>query len=243
MENVDKLKKEITSLKDSEKINDILLQLSKNITQEVIPIVDFLVTELDSNQLNKINLNLVFLIGELGNIMRLEQRYLDYLVNSYYKSDRWVRNEIIQAIFKILKFRTPDKFVLNLIEDGLKEDYEPIQENSLRVLTLYDDIPTETLRVIILMLKPIKSDLIELAVKILTKSFKNEEEIFKFLDYHQNYRIFDKERVRIILTEFLSTIQQLENFQKRITDSNWEDEIKILFLQEIMTLERIILKR
>lgn len=242
MEDFNKLKNEIINLKDSEKINDILIQLSKNITQEVIPIIDFLITELDIDQLNKVNLNLIFLIGELGNIMKLEPRYLDYLVNSYYKSDRWVRNEIIQAIFKTLKFRTPDKLILKLIEDGLKEDYEPIQENSLKVLSFYDDIPTETLRLVISMLKTIKSNLIELAVKILNRPFKNEEAIFKFLDHNQNYKILNKERIRIILAEFLPTIHQLENFQKRITDSDWEDEIKTMILQEITTLERIFLK-
>ena len=242
MEDLNKLKKEIINLKDSEKINDILIQLSKNITQDALTIVDFLIKELDINQLNKVNLNLVFLIGELGNMMKLEPKYLDYLVKLYYKSDRWVRNEILQAIFKILTFRTPDKVILNLIEDGLKEDYEPIQKNSLKVLSLYDDIPTETLRLIISMLKPIKTDLIELAVKILNRPFKNEETIFNFLNCHQNYKILNKERIRIILTEFLPTIQQLENFQKKITDSDWEDEIKTNILQEITTLERIFLK-
>ena len=242
MEDLNKLSKEIINLKDSEKINDILIQLSKNVTQDVIPIVDCLITELDINQLNKVNLNLIFLIGELGNIMELEPRHLDYLINSYYKSDRWVRNEIIQAFFKILKFRTPDNLILNLIEDGLKEDYEPIQVNSLRVLNLYDEIPPETHRIILSMLKPIKSDLIELAVKILNKPFKNEEEIYKFLDCHQNYKILNKEKIRIILTEFLPSIHQLENFQKKITDSDWQDEIKTMILQEIMTLERIFLK-
>jgi len=174
--------------------------------------------------------------------MKLESRYLDYLVNSFYKSDRWVRNEILQAIFKILKFRTPDKLILKLIEDGLKEDYIPIQENSLRVLSLYDEIPSETLRLIVSMLKPIKSDVIKLAVKILNTPFKNEEAIFKFLNYHQNYKILNKERIRIILTEFLPTFQQLENFQKRIADSDWDEGIKTVLLQEITTLERIFLK-
>jgi hypothetical protein len=110
------------------------------------------------------------------------------------------------------------------------------------VLTLYEDIPTETLKLIVSILKPVKSDLIELAVKILNKPFKNEEAIFNFLNYHQNYKILNKERIRIILTEFLPTIQQLEKFQKIITNSDWDDEIKTLILQEITTLERIFLK-
>ncbi|MFW9951809.1 MAG: hypothetical protein ACFFKA_16960 [Candidatus Thorarchaeota archaeon] len=242
MEELKKLKKKIAKLKNIEQINDIIIDVSKNINQDTLHLIDFLLTKLDSNQLSKIKLNLIFLIGETGKTISLEPKYIDYLISTYYESDRWIRNEIIEAIYKIVKFSSINQSILRLIETGLKEDYEPIQENCLRVLSLNAQIPEEILRAIIFILNPKKPGLNRLILDILKMNLKNEDNLFKFLNHNQNYRILDKEKIRFLLVEYFQTINQLEIFKDNINNSSWDKKIETLFYQEIATLERIYLK-
>ena len=94
---------DIKKSKNPEVINDFLIKLSKSPNIEYFSILDYFIDEIDIQILEKVKLNLVFLIGEIGKGSVIDTKYLEFLSKTYYSSDRWIRNEIIQAFGKILK--------------------------------------------------------------------------------------------------------------------------------------------
>jgi hypothetical protein len=242
MEEIRHIKKEIRKTRDVEKINDILIKISKEPNEYTLSLIDFLFESLDSNQLNKIKINLVFLIGEISQIVKLNLKYIDFLIKSYYESDRWVRNEILQALYKIVKTGFYLSSINEVLESALKEDYEPIKENSLNVLELYENLENSSLKSVMLVLSSKNTYLTIPALKILKKNISNEEKLFKFLNYNNNYKLLDKNIIRTLLVEYFTTTTQLESFQEKIMKSEWEKEIKNILSSEIKILEKIFLQ-
>ena len=60
-------------------INGIIIELSKEPKVFQFEIVDFLTKTLKKEDLRKININLIYLLGELGKIKPLEEKYVKYL--------------------------------------------------------------------------------------------------------------------------------------------------------------------
>ncbi|NHJ24324.1 MAG: hypothetical protein EAX89_07095 [Candidatus Lokiarchaeota archaeon] len=173
----------------------------------------------------------------------MDTKYIDFLVNSYYNSDRWVRNEIIQALYNIVKSGSDLKSINEVLETALKEDYEPIQDSTLKVFNLYKNLEESSLKSIISILGTKNTDRVNQALKILKKEISNEEKLFNFLNNHQNYKLLNKNMVRVLIIEFLTTISQLETFQEKILNSDWEEKVKVTLNSEIKILEKILLQR
>ncbi len=243
MKDIKSIKKKLRHSSSTNEINEILIEISKNPNEFTLSIIDFLFQILDIQQLNNVKINLVYLIGKASQIVKLDTKYIDFLVNSYYESDRWVRNEIIQAFYNIVKSGSYLKSINEVLETALKEDYEPIQDSSLKVFNLYKNLEESSLKSIMSILGTKNTDRVNLALKILKKEITNEEKLFNFLNNHQNYKLLNKSIVRVLIIEFLTTISQLETFQEKILNSDWEEKVKVTFNSEINTLEKILLQR
>ncbi|MFX1304802.1 MAG: hypothetical protein ACFE9X_15720, partial [Promethearchaeota archaeon] len=120
------MKNNFKELKDPEEINDFLIKLSENPNTEDLKRVDYFIDNLDPPIFEKIKLNLIFLLGEIGESTPIEDKYLNFLLETYYTSDRWIRNEIIQAIGKISKKIEITESIIKLIGYAVNDDYTPI---------------------------------------------------------------------------------------------------------------------
>ena len=94
---------EIKKAKNPEVINDFLMKLSEDPNIEYLNLLQYFIDNLETQTFEKVKLNIIFLLGEIGKLSTLDFKYLEFLLKAYYKSDRWVRNEIIQAFGKISK--------------------------------------------------------------------------------------------------------------------------------------------
>ena len=138
------LNREFDKIKESnnpEMINNFLIRLSENPKEQSLKFIDFFINETEEGIYEKIKLNLVYSIGEIGSLAKIEDFYLQKLIDMYYTSDRWVRNEIVQAIFKQSKISALNENVILLIGNALNDDYPPIKINALKVLLNLTQVP------------------------------------------------------------------------------------------------------
>ncbi len=81
------LNQEFDTIKESnnpEIINDFLIRLSENPSEESLRFVDYFISETDKQIFEKIKLNLVYLLGEIGNLTKIADGYLQKLIDIYY---------------------------------------------------------------------------------------------------------------------------------------------------------------
>jgi hypothetical protein len=214
-------------------INDIIIKLSEEPKLFHFEVVDFLLNKLKKEELQKININLIYLLGELGNLTKLKQKYTQYLYESFYISDRWIRSEILKVLEKNIEIVKSDNNIILLISSALKEEYETNNLIALRILLKLDKFPDIIFKSFITVLNKGKSELKGPIGKILEKHFHEEALIFSLLDQNKNYRILKSSGLRLILQSLFPLINRIENFQKLIETSEWETEKKSTFLKEI----------
>ena len=192
--------------------------------------------------MKNITINLVYVLGEIGEIVPLEKQNLEFLEDTYYKSDRWIRNEIIQALSKASKkSRLPNKLI-RLIGFSLNDDYDLIKINSLKAILNFNQISDFILKNVIKMLELKNSEIIDYCSMIIKKSFKNPKQLYDFLNQTQAYKEVKKDTLRNLLIISCNSILHLESFREAISKSGWEKEIKENYMNEIDTYEKILLK-
>lgn len=233
---------EVKESENSEKINEFIIKLCENPYKEYISFIEYFLQNLSEEIFNKVKINLVYLIGKLSSTIKLDKFYLDFLKTSYFRSDRWVRNEIIKAFSEIVKHQKLKDDYIDLISISLKEDYLPIKENALEALLNIENLKQNQLKSLFFTLDDTNSAIVVKSRKILKREIRNYNELFQLLQAQDNYKIINKIRFRSILVGFFSSIINLEEFRKKIEDSDWQEDYKNTFLQEIETYERIILK-
>lgn len=224
-------------------INDFIFKLSENPEKEHLVFLKYFIVNLDTQIFDKIKLNLIFLIGEIGKISTLDAKCLQFLVDTYFKSDRWIRNEIIQAFGKILKKTEISQDAIKLIGYAINDEYPPIKVNALRILLNLDDIPLFVRRNLFFTLNLKDSELEELCVKIFEKFLPDFNELYNSLNYSDNYLILKPKAIRSLLIIYFKSPINLESFRKKISSSNWEIEHRERYLKEIDTYEKILLKK
>jgi hypothetical protein len=233
---------EVKESGNSEKINEFVIRLSEDPQKKYLSFIKYFLDNLAEDIINQVKINLVYLIGKLSSILKLDNLYLDFLKTSYFKSDRWVRNEIIKAFSEIVKHQNLKEQYINLISISLKEDYQPIKENALEALGNIENLKQNQIKNLLLILDNNDSEIVSKCRNILRREIKNYNQLFQFLDSQDNYKIINKIRFRSILVAFFTSVIKLENFRKNIEESDWEEDYKKTFLQEIETYERILLK-
>ncbi len=243
MEDIEKTLLKIQDNPNSQEINDILIELSKNPSEKSLVIVDYFLDSLNSIILNKIKLNLIFLIGVIGSKTVLNRKYLNFLVESYFNSDRWVRNEIIQSFLVILQNHEYNNEIYQIIEHALNEDYAPIKKSALNVLMILKELPEKVVLTLLRVLDTNNDEILEMGLKILKRSVQTWDELFELLNISKGYTILNKFIVRVLILEYFDSISELESFIEKINSSKWEEEYKILCKTEIKSFQRILKKK
>ena len=243
MENLDKKFEKIKISDKLDEINDFLIEIGKYARIEALGYLNYFIKNKTSEVYNNIKINLIYALGEIGKILKLDNSHIDFLISEYYNSDRWIRNEIILAFDKIsINMKLSEK-IIEFIGRALNEDYEPIKANSLKVLLHVENIPIFALKNVIQVLNTSTSEIEELSTKILQKVIRNENNLFDLLKFSETYKNLNKKAIRSLLLIRLNSIASLESFRELISKSNWDNEFKEKFLNEIGNYENLLLKK
>ena len=235
--------KKIKNSKNPETINDFIISLTKSPLEDHLKFINYFIENLPENLLNKIKINLVYLIGLLSQKVNLEDNYLKFLKKQYYNSDRWIRNEIVKALCEIVKNQKLSDQYMVLISNSLKEDYIPIVINALEALWNCEGLSNIYLKNILIIIDSESSQVVEKARKILKREIKSYNELFELLNNENNYEMLNKTRFRTILLTFFDSIFALEDFKVLIISSDWFETYKKPFIQELETFEKILLNK
>ncbi|KKK41962.1 hypothetical protein LCGC14_1557630 [marine sediment metagenome] len=236
-------KQEFDEIKESNNpviINDFIIKLSENPNKDHIKYLNYFIDNLNTQIHDKVKLNLIYALGETGNLTLIEEKYLNFLHETYHHSDRWVRNEIIQAIDKISKKSKLTEKIIVLIGNVLNDDYTPIKINALKVLLNLTQIPDLIFKNIFRVLNSRDSAVSEGCRRILEQFDKHK--LFDLLNQLENYKILKPRAIRSLLLVQFKSILNLESFREMILNSNWDDSYRMNYLKEIDTFQRIIAK-
>lgn len=243
MDEIEKIIIKIRNATNPQEINNILIELIKKPNIKLLAIIDYLLDSLPITILEKVKLNLIFLLGEIGNISVLNQKYLNFLIESYYNSDRWVRNEIIQAFLQILQYNEYNNEILEILKYALNEDYTPIKKGALNALMLCKVLPKIELKTLLKVLDTDNSEIVEKGILILKKYVQNGNDLFGRLDTSKNYTILSKSIIRTLIIAYFDSKDELESFRENINSSEWEDKYKVLCNTEITSFQNIFMKK
>ncbi|MGB5912182.1 MAG: hypothetical protein WBH31_13395 [Promethearchaeia archaeon] len=243
MENNDKVFKELVKSEDINIINNYLIEASRQPDKNFLKHISFLIENANTYVLEKIKLNLIFLLGEIGKNEKLNNKYLRFLVNSYFNSDRWIRNEIVETFNKLSIENELTDEIVNILAYSLLEDYTPIKYNALNVIKKLTFLPDSIFKNLLKILDHSNGDIVESSMRILKFHFKNDQALYNMLNSSENYTLLEKNSIRSLLIAYFDSIINLEAFKKKITDSEWPKKYKTLFYNEIDTYQKILAKR
>lgn len=239
---IEKIFHKIKKSHSSERINDFLIELGEHPTQGNWEMIDFFIRELNKELFEKIKINLVYVIGALSSDKKVPQKFLTFLVDIYYQSDRWVRNEIIKTMINIIKNQQISKKIIDVLETSIKEEYLPLKKNALEAVLKLENLESSLIRNIIMIMDNRDSEVLDKCKKILKREIKNEQQLFEILNYERAYTLINKRAFRVILTYSFKSAINIEPFRKRIENSKWEKKYKQKYLKEIDTFQKILLK-
>ncbi len=223
-------------------INDFLIKLGKNPKPDYLEFIKYFINETEEDIHEKIKLNLVYALGEIGSLTKITDNYLQKLINIYYTSDRWVRNEIIQAIKKISKKSKLNESIIGLLGIALNDDYLPIKLSALEVLRNFKIFPNSILRNFFQVLNSKESEILDLCRRLLKSVSLETQSIFESLNSSDNYKILKTRAIRSLLLINFESIFNLESFREKIFNSGWDNSFKENYLTQIDTFQRILLK-
>lgn len=232
----------IKESKDPETINDFLIRLGEDPMEEYLKFVDYFINEADESIYEKIMLNLVFVLGEIGRVTKISDCYHQKLIDIFYTSDRWIRSEIIQTINKISKNSKLNENEIILLGNSLNDEYLPIKKGILETLKNFKILPNSILRNIFRVLNSKESEILNLCIQVLETVPIKSRSIFKSLDASENYKILKLRAIRTLILIKFKSVSNLEAFRVKIFNSGWDNNYKEKYLTEIDTLQRILLK-
>lgn len=232
----------IKKSQDSEIINDFLIKVAEYPSEVRFEMIDYFIENFEKEIFDKIKINLAFLIGEITSFQKIPEKYLTFLVEIYYQSDRWVRNEILKSINKIIKNQQVNKNIIEILSISLKEEYLPIKKNALDAIIKIKNPEFNIIKNLLISLDIRDSEVLDKSKKILRSQIKNEKQLFEILDNEELFKSINKKAFRTILSFFFQSVINIEQFRKRIENSKWDYKYKQGFLKEIDTYQRILLK-
>ncbi|MFW9895109.1 MAG: hypothetical protein ACFFD7_04825 [Candidatus Thorarchaeota archaeon] len=242
---MDPFENEFNNLKNSsnpETVNDFLIRISENPKEEYLSFLEYFLKEADEELYNKIKLNLIFVLGEIGNVTKLSNYYFKKLSDIFYTSDRWVRNEIIQTISKISKNTKLNEEIFILLGNALNDDYLPVKKGVLELLKSFESLPNSIMLQFFRVLNTKDTEILDLCRQVFESVPLKLESIYRFLDTSENYKVLKPRAIRSLLLIEFKLITALEAFRRFIRNSGWEDNYKLIYLKEIDTLQSILLK-
>jgi len=242
MENIEELFSRLKNSEDSEAINDFLIELGNNPREEYLSYLDYFMKECQPSIIENIKINLIYVLGQIGKYNRIPEIYIDYLHEEYFKSDRWVRNEIFQALDFIAMHAKLPKKICNIIENALADEYLPIKTNALFILLHFDSLPNSVMKKLMGILSSSESKLLDSLSKVFNKHKINGNQLFEIINQDNLYMNMDKRSIRRLFIVCFKSVFELEGFRKLIVNSDWNTQHKELFLKELYTFEKILLK-
>jgi len=243
MEDINSKFQRIQKSKDPQEINDFLIELSKNLNKDSVFIINFIIDNFELSLLEQIKLNLIYLIGEIGKNYYVEEKLYNFLLENYFTSDRWVREEILQSLLKFSKNLVDTNDLWKILDFALYEDYKPIKLSALKLAQIFDTIPFSTLKALLKTFESKDTEILEIALYIFGKVIPNKKDLFEFLTREDNYKSVNKPIIRSLLLNYFNSITDLENYKEKISKSRWENQYKTLFINEINTYQNILAKR
>lgn len=241
MEKIEKSFKLIVKNEDTQLINDFLIDVKPDV--EFLKYFDYLVKNTSKLVFEKLKLNLVYILGEIGKFNALEKKYVQFLKDNYFNSDRWIRYEIIQALDKLSKKNEISGDIINILAYSLLDDYDPIKIFTLKILNKLKSLPNLVLRNLIRGIDNSNQEIVETIINTLKIYVPNGTSLFNILDYSENYKFLKKNSIRSLLTAYFNSIKTLEIFRKQIFESKWQEHYKNSFYREIDTFINILSKR
>jgi len=242
MEEIKEKFQKIQRSKDAQEINDFLIDLSKNLSKDSVIIIEFIIDNFDLPLIEKIKLNLIYLIGEIGKNYSIEEKFYNYLLENFFTSDRWVREEILLSLIKISKNLIDTNELWKVLNFALNEEYKPIKLNALKLVLNFKTIPYTTLNVLLKTLGSNDSEILENALYLFEKNVPKKEELFEFLTNEDRYKSVNKPIIRSLLVTYFNSINDLKNYKKKILESHWDKQYKTFFVNEINVYQNIIAK-
>jgi hypothetical protein len=235
----------IKNSKDSKKINNFLISLSKIPNKQNLHYLQFFLEKSDPKLLNDIKLNIIYEIGEIGKLETIENNFIKFLMNQFFKSDRWIRNEIIVSLNKIMYKNNLPNSIFEIINFAISDDYEVLQLNSLKFLLNFNKIPNDLYNNLLRGFNSSDQQIVDLIASLLKKFIVGGSQLFKMLDDSKRYVLVNNAILRNLLMSFFSSafdLNDLDKFKSSISDSDWASNYKEFFLKEIETYLRILSK-
>lgn len=232
----------VKNSKDPEEIDDFLIEIGKHPQIKYLTFIEYYIENCNPPLFHKIKLNLIYALGEVGKLKKIPDKFTRFLIKEYYNSDRWVRGEIINTFNKIPVNIALDKNVIELLGTASNEEYVPNSIIALKALSKLNTIPRIILRNIFNVFNSSNLDLRELSSMVLIKIVKNEEELLESLLQNNNYKILKKNAIRSLLILYSKSLSNIELFSQKISESKMERIHKEIFLKEIETYKKILLK-
>lgn len=223
-----------------EEINDFLINLGENPKEDYLVFLDYFINETEKEKFDKIKLNIIYVLGEIGQLTTIPNKYLQKLIDIYYTSDRWIRYEIIQAINKNSKQIKPDDKIIALLGNALNDYYLPVKISVLNIIKNIEILPDSILIQFFRVLNSKESEVLELCGKILESI--PFDKIFALLNSSEYYKDLKPRAIRTLLLINFKSILNLEAFREKVLNSGWDNSYQQKFLKEIETLQRILLK-
>ena len=226
-----------------DEINDLLIEAGKKADREFLVCIDYLIEKANKSILEKTKLNVVYFLGEIGKANVLENKYLVYLIKTYYDSDRWVRNEVIQSLSKLINDLRVSSDIFHILAYAVIEDYTPIKINTLKLLNKIKQLPDFILKNLLKVIDNNNLEVVEDSIRIFKDNIKNDLALFEFLNISENYKLLSKNTIRRLLIEYFDSLIKVDTFRKKIDETDWQVKYKKLFLNEIDTYQSILINR
>ena len=232
--------RELVKSEDVNFINNYLVEASRHPEKKDLKKINFLIKDASKSVLEKIKLNLIYFLGEFGKVQKLDAIYIQFLVSSYFNSDRWIRNEILETFNKLSKENELTDEIINILAYALLEDYDPTKYSALNVIKKLDILPDLILKNLLKILEHSSRELVENIIIIIKFHFENSQALFSMLNSSENFNFLEKNAIRSLLVVYFDSIINLEAFRKKIIDSEWPRKNKTLFYNEIDTYQKIL---
>lgn len=234
---------ESVKIENTDLINELLIDAGKKADKDYLVYVDYLIEKASVSVIDKVSINIVYLLGEIGRANILEIKYLDFLIQIYYNSDRWVRDEFIQTLNKLFNHHKFTNEIFHILAYALLEDYIPLKINTLKLLNKIGNLPDYILKNLLKTIDNSNLEVVDYSIQILKKHIKNDSALFHIFDSSENYKILTKNSIRVLLVEYFDSLPKLENFRERIEKANWNEKYKSLLFKEINSYQRILISR
>lgn len=224
---------------DLDFIDDIILNIADNPSPDVIDLILSIFNELSYDEISIFLLNLIFVIGEVGKSTEIPEEILHKLNEVYFKSDRWIRAEVVEALGKISMIRELKEKDLDVIFISLSDEYEGLQIKALEILIKKPEyVSNKNADRLITLLKSSNSIISDKAYKILKSIIHSESELITVIN--DSKVKLSKKILRKLITLFSSSIRNLIDLKFTIVNSAITSELKDLIFSEIETLIKIM---